>query len=305
MRWHVRYETPTEKTEQTQRMVSILKVELPDGSFVEPFQHPAGWPVTQLVFTDSYLVALVGFGDLTMLDFEIWAWDPATPDVPAWLVHKRQPETVQGGFIELRTHKDELTWLEPGPDKEHQSVPIYDLDSRQLDFAAQDVAAYGPIWDGDTLVWQQVTGDAQLVGRNSDGSPWQPPDQLADVATAAEFTVSNGVWFWTDTNRNAIYTWQEGWQSPKLVDRTAAAGEWFDTLSTTDGFLFYFGHHQTWVADTGSQSRAPLTDQYGAAQVPRPGQVSMIYYGQDLLDRYGAQQRIWQASQLPRLPGCG
>lgn len=305
MRWHARFETPTEKSEQNQRMVPVVKFELADGSLIEPFQHPEGWPVTQLVFTDSFLVALIGFGDLTMLDFEIWAWDPTTPEAPAWLVHKRQPETIQGSFIELRSHGNELTWLEPGPDKEHQSVPIYDLEARELNFAAQDVAAYGPIWNGDVLVWQQVNGNAQIVGRNTDGSPWQPPAELAEMTTAAEFTVSEGVWFWTSTQRTAIYAWQEPWDSPELVDRNAAAGEWFDTLSTTEGFLFYYGHHQTWVADTSTRSKAPLTHEYGAAQVPRPGHVSMLYYGQDLLDRYGAQQRIWEAGRLPRLTGCG
>lgn len=305
MRWHVRFETPTEKTEQTLRMVQVPRFELPDGSFTEPFQHELGWVVDRVVFTDDYLVALIGEGDLTMLDFEIWAWDPANPGEAAWLVHKRQPDSVQGSFIRPLSHGNELTWLEPGPSKQEQSVPIYDLDTRELRFAAQDVFAYGPIWTADTLVWQQVIGDEQVVGLNPDGSRWQSPPQLAEMATAAEFTVSDGVWFWTNRNRSAIYTWQEGWDAPELVDRVAADGEWFDTMSTTDGFLFYYGHHQTWVADTTTRTRAPLTEQYGAVHVRRPNQISINYYGQDLLERYGAQQRIWTASELPRLQSCG
>lgn len=184
-------------------------------------------------------------------------------------------------------------------------MPIYHLETRQLRFAAQDVFAYRPTWTADTLVWQQVNGDEQVVGLNPDGSKWQPPPELAEMATAAEFTVSDGVWFWTNRNRSAIYTWQEGWDAPELVDRITADGQWFDTMSTTGGFLFYYGHHQTWVADTNTRTRAPLTEQYGAATVPRPGQISINYYGQDLLERYGAQQRIWTASELPRLQGCG
>lgn len=111
MRWHVRFETPTEKTEETLRMVRALKFEQPDGSSIEPFQHELGWEVDRVVFIDDYLVALIGEGDRTMLDFEIWAWDPANPDEPAWLVHKRQPNTVQGSFIRPHSHGNELTWL--------------------------------------------------------------------------------------------------------------------------------------------------------------------------------------------------
>ena len=60
-----------------------------------------------------------------------------------------------------------------------------------------------------------------------------------------------------DRNRSAIYTWQEGWDAPELVDRVAGDGAWFDTMSTTDGFLFYYGHLQTWVADTTTRTGPP------------------------------------------------
>ena len=276
-----------------------------DGTEIEPFDTPEGWTVTNAFFTDSFFVAIVGKGDATELDFKIWGSDPNRPEQPAWLIHERQPNTVQGGFILLQFRGDRLTWLEPGPSRAQQSIPVYDLSTREMRFVIENAFVYGPMWNGDGIVWlQSIDGKDYLTGVTADGSEWNPPEELTEASSAGRFTVNEGVWAWVDKSSRYLYAWMPDWEYPLLIDVAAPEGDFVDGLNIINDFLFYYTHQITWVADLRSLTRAPITDGAGQAIVTGPDQVRMWYYAQDVIERYGSRERTWVASELPRLDEC-
>ena len=302
-RWHARHE----REFAGRYTASVL---LDDGNWIKPFDTPEGWSVNQLVFTESFLVALVSSGHVLEMDFKIWAWDPTNPDQSAWLVHERQPNSFQNGFITLSSHSDLLTWLEPGPSGDRQSLPIYNLRTRELTLAVTDVPATSPTWNGETLVWQQWTGNQSeqgyFAGIQVDGTPWIPPEQLAMVISPMRFSVEDDTWAWVDKDWKKLYLWKPGWETPQLVDQAFGEGHNIEAVAVTKDFLFYRAHDRqtAWVADIQIQTRAPLTDAVGLARVMSPGLVRMFYVDEFVIERYGARERYWETSELPRLAPC-
>jgi len=244
---------------------------------------------------DHYVAYQHGRSEENWGDWELYLWDSVTGARPRKL-DESDGQVPNAPFLLVSTGDRALVWLHPLKDGRRE-VRLHDVTTGKTQVVhAGHVGA--PLIAGKALMWPEALApDAAPRLQAVDLETLKPislPAQIADVQDPQEMSSDGRTFAWASDDRSRLMAWRQGWAAPRVV--VAAQGSPI-TWPRVSGDTVTWVADRTFTADLRSGSFAPMTRQWGSAEVWGP------YLHIGVSKGSGSSYHLATAA-LPPLSGC-